>query len=616
LESSCRFKCDERHPALLSAGLSAWIAEGGESRKAFYQDPPPSKKPALHARLRQSLDEVTEDEVHWAFRAITNDNAVAALNRIRAACTAAGLHQHISKRKLYLLRNSPWSRGVRTRDAVAAFEAAGGTTLQVEGDDLKVFAALKRMSATRVPNVQSWLVARRPASNTKLFRAVFGDLPNSPDGTQVAANSGRVSSTDPPTSASEVSASPAIPIGIAVDTQRTIQFNLEILRKHVAVFAGSGSGKTVLIRRLIEECALHGVSAIVLDPNNDLARLGNRWPEPPEHWSADDTAKAEDYISNTDVVVWTPRRETGRPLSFRPLPDFASVIDDADEFGAAVDAAVAALAPKAKIEGSTEKAALAQAVLRDALKFFAREGGRDLKALIRALSDLPECVSELDKADKIAAAMAQTLTAAMVNDPLFGGSGEPVDPGLLLTPPAGKKARVSVISFVGLPTDVQRQSFVNQLQMALFAWIKRNPAGDRPLGGLFVMDEAQTLAPSGAMTACTMSTLTLASQARKYGLGLVFATQAPKGLHNRIPGNAATQFFGFLNSPTQISAAREMAQAKGSDVPDISRLRSGQFYVASEGVAFEKVQTPLCLTYHPKSALTPEEVIDMARRGS
>jgi DNA helicase HerA-like ATPase len=105
---------------------------------------------------------------------------------------------------------------------------------------------------------------------------------------------------------------------------------------------------------------------------------------------------------------------------------------------------------------------------------------------------------------------------------------------------------------------------------------------------------------------------TLASQARKYGLGLVFATQAPKGLHNRIPG---TQFFGFLNSPIQISAAREMAQAKGTDVPDISRLKAGQFYAASEGLAFEKLHTPLCLSYHPKSALTAGEVINRAKQG-
>jgi DNA helicase HerA-like ATPase len=55
----------------------------------------------------------------------------------------------------------------------------------------------------------------------------------------------------------------------------------------------------------------------------------------------------------------------------------------------------------------------------------------------------------------------------------------------------------------------------------------------------------------------------LVSQARKYGLGLMFATQAPKGLHNQIPGNAATQGFGLLNTPVHIEAAREMAHFKG-----------------------------------------------------
>lgn len=72
----------------------------------------------------------------------------------------------------------------------------------------------------------------------------------------------------------------------------------------------------------------------------------------------------------------------------------------------------------------------------------------------------------------------------MVTDPIFGGVGAPADPGLLLTPSPGRRARVSVISFVGLTSDQERQRFVNQLQMALFAWIKRHPAGDRPLGSL------------------------------------------------------------------------------------------------------------------------------------
>jgi hypothetical protein len=387
---------------------------------------------------------------------------------------------------------------------------------------------------------------------------------------------------------------------------------LESLRKHTAVFAGSGSGKTVLLRRLVEECALLGVSAIVLDPNNDLSRLGEAWPAPPAGWNPGDAEKATAYLEHTEVVVWTPGRAKGRPLAFQPLPDFGAVLGDEDEFRLAVDSAVASLVPRAGL--TSRKLEQGKAVLREALEHYAADGHATLAGFVELLAGLPDGISGLRTGPRLAAEMAEQLHAAMINDPLFGGSGQTVDPSVLLTPTGGKRARISVISFVGLPDDAQRQSFVNQLQMALFSWVKANPAGDRPLGGLFVMDEAQTFAPSGALTACTQSTISLASQARKYGLGLVFATQAPKGLHNRITGNAALQFFGFLNSGAQINAAAELARAKGGQVDDISRLGSGRFYVAGEGLSFEKVRAPMCLSHHPASPPAAEEVIARAAR--
>lgn len=489
-----------------------------------------------------------------------------------------------------------------------AFRKAGGLDIPISAEDLRRLWALRKMVDDDQPNLQAWLIERRPADEIDIFRQAFSDSEGVP-----------VTVDDPlPHKAAEREATPggrtSIMLGKSAQEGKPLTIDLESLRKHTAIFAGSGSGKTVLIRRLIEECALQGISTIVLDPNNDLARLGDGWPQPPSAWGPDDAAKADQYRAETDVVVWTPRRESGRPLAFQPLPDFRTVRDDPDEFSEAVEAAVASIIPRANLEGRAAKAHLKKAVLRNAVQYYGRSGGNRLEGLIELLRDLPDGVSPLEDAAKLGSELAQTLTAAMVNDPLFGGSGTPVDPGLLLTPPSEKRARISVISMVGLPSEGERQSFVNQLQMALFAWIKKNPAGDRPLGGLFVMDEAQTLAPSGAMTACTQSTLALVSQARKYGLGMVFATQAPKGLHNRIPGNTATQFFGLLNAPVQIAAAREMAQAKGGDVADISLLRSGQFYAAVEGASFMKVHTPLCLSYHPSSPLTTEEVMERARR--
>ena len=599
-------------PGLLSAGLTAWIIERGGADEKLHQDGPPSANPALHARLRRTLNEGTEDQSHWSFRAISaGHHGVAALHRLKRAVTAAGVEYQVPKRRLYFLRNGAWT-GAKTLSIVEGLKSKNTTTLAFEESDLRTLAALKVMLDEAAVDLPAWLMQRRPASELHIFRQALAALPELPSKTADPTNVPSNQSTTSRRTTGE-SQQATLTVGHDYTTGEPVRLALESLRKHVAIFAGSGSGKTVLIRRLVEECALHGVSAIVLDPNNDLARLGDPWPSPPKAWGPGDASKAADYIAGTEVVVWTPRRETGRPLSFQPLPDFKSVLDDPDEFNEAVDSAVAALIPRARLDSRATKAHLGLAVLRRAVDHYGRRGGSTLRGLIETLADLPDGVSGLDEADKIASSLAQTLTASIDNDPMFGGDGTPLDPAVLLTPSGGKRARISVISLVGLPSDDMRQSFVNQLEMALFAHIKKHPAGDRPLLGLFVMDEAQTLAPSGAMTACTQSTLALASQARKYGLGLVFATQAPKGLHNRIPGNAATQFYGLLNSPIQIEAAREMAKAKGGDVPDVSRLSTGEFYIAAEGEAPQKVRTPLCLSHHPKSPLTTEEVLERAR---
>ncbi|WP_194821105.1 ATP-binding protein [Micromonospora sp. S-DT3-3-22] len=621
-------------PALLAAGLTAWVVERGEGGGSFSVDPPPSAQPPLHARLRLTLDEATEDQVHWCFRAISEEHhAIAALARLRKACTVAGLDARVARRRLFLLRNGAWSGGAKTRQAVTAFTRAGGTILPLDHGDLRILGALRVMLAESPVDIRGWLTARQPTRDLTVLRQALASvadwLPAAPGddtaGRVAPSGPGGAGRTDAgcgrpgpgqvdPLPAGAAESGPRLTVGYDHRTDEPVSLPLEALRKHTTIFAGSGSGKTVLIRRVLEECALAGVSAIVLDPNNDLARLGDGWPEPPPQWRAGDAGKARDYLAGTDVLVWTPRRSSGRPLSFQPLPDFRSVRDDPDEFHEAVEAAVASLAPRAQLTGRTNKVHLGLAVLRKAVEHYGRRGGSRVQGLIDTLADLPDGLLDIDGADKIGVGIAQSLAAAMVNDPLFGGEGSPMDPGLLLTPAPGARARISVVSLVGLQSDETRQGFVNQLQMALFAWIRKHPANDRPLLGLLVMDEAQTFAPSGAMTPCTQSTLALAAQARKYGLGLVFATQAPKGLHNRIPGNAATQLYGRLNSPIQIEAAREMAKAKGGDIADVARLGTGEFYLAAEGAAPVKIRTPLSLSHHPRSPLTAEEVLERARR--
>ena len=89
-------------------------------------------------------------------------------------------------------------------------------------------------------------------------------------------------------------------------------------------------------------------------------------------------------------------------------------------------------------------------------------------------------------------------------------------------------------------------------------------------------------------------------------------TICAKDMPNALAVIAISEENGLLNAPAQIEAAREMARAKGGLVDDISRLRAGNFYVAAEGEAFHRIVAPWCLSYHPSSPPSAEDVLELA----
>ncbi|GAB3233295.1 DUF87 domain-containing protein [Glycomyces halotolerans] len=635
-----------RVPELLSAALEAFRLEQGRGPDSFQVKSPVGPRQHFHAEVH---DHQTDPKRRWVFKGIAGSHGNYVGPRVRGLYKWAALDQNnpISENHGVLWVLAPqrewgtWGPGSKVAAAVEQF-ARDGLVIMASDDDLRTFDALHRMRSERLPGYEEWLRRRRPASHSALLQAVFGPPGGGdgdpPDPEPTGGPTGRFieiplngpgAKQSGPSDAGSAGAGSAqgrtvidVPVaevpegGPPIGRRETgdeVRLDLSTTAKHIGVFAGSGSGKTVLLRRIIETCALRGVSAIVLDPNNDLSRLGRAWPDPPDTWLEGDDAAAAEYLDSVEVLIWTPGRTGGRPLTFQPLPDFAAVIDDVDEFASAVDTAVASLAPRAMVNRTTPKHAEARAVLRESLVAYARTGRSDFPGFLDFMDELPEEASSVPKAADAAAKVAATLRAVMINDRVFAGGGEALDPGVLLRPEGGKRARVSVINFLGLPTEEQRQGFVNQLELALFSWAKRNPAVDKPLSGLFVLDEAQTLAPSSGSTVCLDSTLALVSQARKYGLGMVFATQAPKGIHNRIVGNCATHWYGRINAPSQIAAAAEIAAQKGASEVDLAHLSAGQFYLVADRGATERVDVPMCLSHHPPTAPTAEEVLAAAR---
>jgi DNA helicase HerA-like ATPase len=127
------------------------------------------------------------------------------------------------------------------------------------------------------------------------------------------------------------------------------------------------------------------------------------------------------------------------------------------------------------------------------------------------------------------------------------------------------------------------------------------------------MDEAQEFVPSTGSAQSTRSTVELIRQIRKYGLGMILASQRPKGVDNEAVNNTATQFIGRLTSPVQIEAAGQMAAARGSVLDNLGGLERGTFFAATEGTGYTSIRVPHCLSHHAEP-LDEGEVVARARR--
>lgn len=594
----------------------------------------------LHARIRLIYRSQGDRELHYAFRFLQKNNSVAFQARLKAAMTASGIDHKLPFRKLAILRRGPIPGGAATERLVAEFQQRGGVLLDPDFNELKQLHALAELlNGPDGVLVENWLKQDPVVSKMTTFQdalawlfpraSAFRSPPRAEESKTIAQTSSPVvaapsakrstaaTSRPAPTPATQPTVEPTrLRVGrrlLAGTPKDPLDLPLENFTKHVVVLAGAGSGKTVLLRRLIEEAVLLGVPSIVVDGANDLARLGDAWPEVPSDFSDEDSAKAKRYHATAEVVLWTPGRESGNPLNLALIPDFSSVRDQPDELQAAIDMVRSSLEPIVA-PGKGEKDKVTRGVLASALRYFANSGGKTLQELIALLVDLPaDAHPGFERAEKQARAAGELLMAAIETNPLLRGRGTELDPSQLLTASTPNRVRVSVINLSGLPDAPAQQHFVNQLTMTLFSWIKKNPPKGRSLQGLLVIDEARDFVPSGHSVPSKDNLVRLVAQARKYGLGILFATQAPKSIDHNVIANASTHFYGRANSPAAIEVVQEQLKERGGSGSDVAKLPRGTFYVFSEGLAAPaKIATSLCLSYHPSSPPDEKDILSRA----
>jgi hypothetical protein len=364
-------------------------------------------------------------------------------------------------------------------------------------------------------------------------------------------------------------------------------YDAKDLTTHALCVGMTGSGKTGLCVSLLEEAAMDGIPALIIDPKGDLgnmlltfpelraedfapwidpqeaARKGEtmdsyskkiaaRWRKGLADWDqpADRIARLKQAA---EVAVYTPGNSSGRPLSVLRSLDAPkeALRTDTTAMRDRIMSAVSGLLGLLGITG--DPITSREHILLSTLLDLAWKQGENLELtdLIHRIQKPPfDRVGVFDLETFYPAGDRLKLAMMMNNllvSPGFSAwmSGEPLNIQNLLYTPAGKP-RHCILSIAHL-SDAERMFFVTTVLNEMLAWMRSQP-GTSSLRALLYMDEIYGYFPPTANPPSKVPMLTLLKQARAYGVGVVLATQNPVDLDYKGLSNCGTWFIGRLQT--------------------------------------------------------------------
>ncbi len=364
-------------------------------------------------------------------------------------------------------------------------------------------------------------------------------------------------------------------------------YNSNDLLTHALCVGMTGSGKTGLCFDIIEEAAIDGIPAILIDPKGDLANLlltfPDLRPQDFEPWINPDEARKKglspaDFAAQqaelwkkglaswdqdgdrirrlreaAEFVIYTPGSNAGIPVSI--LNSFAAppaaILEDTELLRERINTTVSGLLGLVGVEADATKSREAIFLANVIQRAWLDGRDLDLGALIQEIQTpavqrigVMDVESFYPAKDRFALA---TAINGLLASPGFGAwlEGEPLDIQRLYYTPAGKP-RVAIFSIAHL-NDAERMFFVTLLLNQLLGWM-RTQSGTTSLRALFYMDEIFGYFPPVANPPSKLPLLTLLKQGRAFGLGAVLATQNPVDLDYKGLANIGTWFLGRLQT--------------------------------------------------------------------
>jgi hypothetical protein len=401
-------------------------------------------------------------------------------------------------------------------------------------------------------------------------------------------------------------------------TDKPLIYEADDLTTHAVVVGMTGSGKTGLCVGMLEEAALSGIPALMVDPKGDLTNLLLHFPElrPQDFqpWVNPDLARRgdqsiEDLASqeaekwrkgladwgigaerlrslagSAQFAIYTPGSTSGLPVSILASLKAPSIPweENRELLREKISGTITALLGLVGLR-EIDPVRSREHILLSNLFERAWSSGKDLDLgeLILQVQNPPfqklgvfDINAFYPQKDRFDLAMQLNNILA---SPSFQAwiEGQPLDIATLLYTPEGKP-RHSVFYIAHLNDD-ERMFFVTLLFSAVEAWM-RSQSGTPSLRSLVYFDEIFGYLPPVANPPSKPVIMRMLKQARAFGVGLVLATQNPADVDYKGLSNTGTWFIGKLQTDQdkqRLLDGLEGAMAGGFDRKQYDRIISG-----------------------------------------
>jgi len=375
-------------------------------------------------------------------------------------------------------------------------------------------------------------------------------------------------------------------------TETPVELPVEAFHRHLMALGASGSGKTVLCKCVMEEAVRHGIPVVIVDPQGDISSLalkGN--PEEIESHGIPLTMQ-EEYFEKARIAIFTPASSKGIPISVNPL-SFPSPDTPHDEAILALDLTATSLSSFLGYDLTSDAGKGAKAYLFTLLEHLWRKGEpiKDMAHMAEIVLNPPSEITETLQSfvtKREPQEIARKLRFLTVGTPsLMFQKGVQIDMDMFMDRSDGK-VPVNIIYMNTLSSTNDKQFFLATLLRELYCWMLKNPSEDVQL--LFYVDEiAPYIPPYPRNPPPKEAYAFLFKQARKYGVGLVAATQNITDIDYKALAQVNTWCLGRMMTQQDIARVKQIIQSidpthAEAVLQKLPSLRTGEFLMLSPDV--------------------------------